>query len=157
WLSAHVSEAEISDWLNVVARLAHKAPSLKLSTDASKAPAFSTALITAVYGENRADILLNSADTDYMLSFHDGEQVPESNRADVAILLRDGALSLYADATLRPRENMTRARALHAIARILEARNLPTLQKGTSRPAGNGVMMVRSNKGKELPIVVSRL
>jgi stage II sporulation protein D len=51
---------------------------------------------------------------------------------------------------------MSRARALHAIVRVLESRNLLALQKGTSRPASGGVMMLRSNKGKDLPIVVSR-
>jgi stage II sporulation protein D len=74
----------------------------------------------------------------------------------VAMLLRDGALSLFADATLRPKEAMSRARALHAIARLLEGRGLLTLQKGTTRPAASGVLILRSNKGKDLPIVVNR-
>src|SRR5204863_1776212 len=88
-------------------------------------------------------------------SFRDGEEVPANNRADVAMLIRDGALSLFADATLHPREPISRARALHAIARVLESRNLLALQKGTSRPAQNGVMMLRSNKGKDMPITVN--
>ena len=99
---------------------------------------------------------MNSADADYLLGFRDGEQVPAPNRADVAMLLRDGALSLFADATLRPKEPMSRAAALHAMAKVLESRNLLALQKGTSRPAAGGVMMLRSNKGKDLPVVVSR-
>ena len=155
WLSSHVSESEVREWLVVVARLARNA-SFKAPDDATRPPAFSTALVAAVYGDGRADTLLNSADADYLLGFHDGEQVPAANRADVAMLLRDGALSLFADATLRPKETMSRARALHAIARVLESRNLLALQKGTSRPASGGVMMLRSNKGKDLPIVVSR-
>ncbi|HMG73394.1 MAG TPA: SpoIID/LytB domain-containing protein [Pyrinomonadaceae bacterium] len=155
WLSSHVSESEIREWLGVVARLARNA-SFKAPDDATRPPAFSTALVAAVYGDGRADTLLNSADADYLLGFHDGEQVPAANRADVAMLLRDRALSLFADATLRPKESMSRARTLHAIVRVLESRNLLALQKGTSRPASNGVMMVRSNKGKDLPIVVSR-
>jgi stage II sporulation protein D len=72
------------------------------------------------------------------------------------MLLRDGALFLFADATLRPKEVMSRARALHAISRVLESKNLLVLQKGTWRPASGGIMMLRSNKGKDLPIVVSR-
>jgi len=86
--------------------------------------------------------------------YRDGEEVP-ANRADVAMLLRDGALSLFADATLRPKEAMPRSHALHAIARLLEAKNLLAIQKGTSRPAASGIMMLRSNKGKDLPIAVS--
>jgi stage II sporulation protein D len=71
------------------------------------------------------------------------------------MLLRDGALSLFADATLRPKESMPRAHALHAIAHLLEAKNLLALQKGTSRPAASGTMILRSNKGKDLPIAVN--
>jgi stage II sporulation protein D len=155
WLSSHVSDSEVREWLSVTARLARNV-SFKPPEDAVKAPAFSTALVAAIYGEGRADTLLNSADADYLLAFHDGEQVPAANRADVAMLIRDGALSLFADATLRPKETMNRATALHAIAKVLESRNLIALQKGTSRPAANGIMMLRSNKGKDLPVVVNR-
>jgi stage II sporulation protein D len=155
WLSSHLSGSEAREWLAVAARLARN-PSFRAPEDAAKPPAFSTALIAATYGEARADTLLNSADADYLLGFHDGDQVPAANRADVAMLLRDGALSLFADATLRPNETMSRARALHAIARLLESRNLLALQKGTSRPASGGIMMLRSNKGKDMPIVVNR-
>src|SRR5581483_5492088 len=34
-------------------------------------------------------------------------------------------------------------------------KNLLALQKGTTRPAASGVMMLKSNKGKDLPIAVS--
>jgi stage II sporulation protein D len=155
WLSSHLSGSEVREWLNVVARLARNT-SFKVPDDATKTPAFSTALMAAVYGNGRADTLLNSADADYLLGFHDGDQIPTANRADVAMLVRDGALSLFADATLRPNETMSRARALHAIARLLESRNLLALQKGVSRPASGGIMMLRSNKGKDMPIVVNR-
>jgi stage II sporulation protein D len=155
WLAAHVSESEVNGWLNVAARLARNAL-FKAPEDADKAPAFSTGLVAAVYGAGRADTLLNSADADYLLGFRDGDQVPAPNRADVAMLLRDGALSLFADATLRPKETISRARALHALVRVLESRNLLSLQKGTSRPAAGGIMMLRSNKGRDLPVAVSR-
>lgn len=154
WLSSHVTESEARDWLNAAARLARMA-TFKAPDDAAKTPSFSTALIAAVYGDRRADTLLNSADADYLLSFRDGEEVPVANRADVAMLLRDGALSLFADATLRPKEAMPRSHALHAIAHLLESKNLLAVQKGTSRPAVSGIMMLRSNKGKDLPIAVS--
>jgi stage II sporulation protein D len=155
WFAAHVSESEVNGWLNVAARLARNA-SFKAPDAADKAPAFSTGLVAAVYGDGRADTLLNSADADYLLGFHDGDQVPTANRADVAMLIRDGALSLFSDATLRPKETMSRARAVHALVRVLESRNLLALQKGTSRPAAGGIMMLRSNKGKDLPVAVSK-
>src|SRR5207237_4786334 len=155
WLSAHVSESEAREWLNAAARLARNA-SFKAPEEITKPPKFSTALVAAVFGEGRADTLLNSADVDYLLSFRDHDEIPTSNRADVAMLLRDGALSLFADASLRPKETMSRARALHAISHLLEARNLLALQKGTTRPAAAGLMMLRSTKGKDQPVVVSR-
>jgi stage II sporulation protein D len=127
-----------------------------LPDQVTKPPVFSTALVAAMYGDARADTLLNNADADYLLSFRDGADVPSANRADVAMLVREGALSLFADATLRPKETLSRARVIHAMARMLESKNLLALQKGTSRPAASGIMMLRSNKGKDLPIVVSK-
>ncbi len=155
WLAAHVSEGEIREWLAAVSRLA-RTTTVALPDQVAKPPGFSTALVAALYGDKRADALLNSADADYLLSFRDGQDVPEANRADVAMLVREGALSLLADATLRPKESLSRARALHAMARMLDSKNSLGLQKGTSRPATNGIMMLRSNKGKDVPIAVSK-
>jgi stage II sporulation protein D len=154
WLSGHLSESEARDWLMTTARLAHVG-SFQAAEDITRSPAFSSALMAAVYPDHRADTLLNSADADYLLSFRDGEDVPVANRADVAMLLRDGALSLFADATLRPKEVMPRSHALHAIAHLLESKSLLALQKGTSRPAASGTMILRSNKGKDMPIAVN--
>jgi stage II sporulation protein D len=154
WLTSHMSESEAREWLTATARLARN-PAYAAPGDAAKVGAFSTALMAAVYADRRADTLLNSADTDYLLSFRDGEDVAAANRADVAMFLRDGALSLFADATLRPKEAMPRSHALHAIAHVLEAKNLLALQKGTSRPATSGTMILRSNKGKDMPIAVN--
>ncbi len=154
-LSAHVTESEAREWLGAAARLSRNVL-FKPPDDATKPAQFSTALATAVFGDARADTLLNRADVDYLLAFHDAEQVPEVNRADVAMLLRDRHLTLFADATLRPKETMSRSRVLHAIASLLEARSLLALQKGTARPAAGGIMMLRSNRGKDQPIVVNR-
>jgi stage II sporulation protein D len=59
------------------------------------------------------------------------------------------------DATLRPREPLSRARALHSIARILEARGLLQLQKGSSRPTSEDNLVLRSVKGKDVPVKIS--
>ncbi|HEY0005258.1 MAG TPA: hypothetical protein VGB17_10660, partial [Pyrinomonadaceae bacterium] len=59
------------------------------------------------------------------------------------------------DATLRPREPLSRARILRTIARTLEARNALQLQKATTRPATSGALILRSSKGQEQPLVVS--
>jgi stage II sporulation protein D len=154
WLSSPVSLAELRAWLAATARLARE-PAPALADDATRPPGFGTALAAAVYGESRADTLLDDADVEYLLSFRDAADVPQKNRADVALLLRDGFLMLYPDATLRPREALTRARALRSIARLLEARNLFQLQKGTTRPTTGGAFVLRSPKGRDQPLRVS--
>jgi len=155
WFSAPLLESEARAWLLAAGRLA-RTPPLTIPEEVTRLPAFSTALVAAVFGDQRADTLLNNADANYLLDFRDGEEVPAANRADVAMLLRDGALSLRADATMRPKETMSRARALHAVAHLLEARGLLTLQKGIARPAAAGVLILRSNKGRDMPLVVDR-
>ena len=81
------------------------------------------------FGESRASTLLNEADVSYFLAVRDANDIPPANRADVALLLREGYLSVLPDATLRPREPLSRGRALHSVVRILEARSLLQLQK----------------------------
>ncbi|MBA2702336.1 MAG: SpoIID/LytB domain-containing protein [Blastocatellia bacterium] len=154
WLDAEAPVSDVRSWLASVARLAHQtAPTV---TEAVNRPgAFATALSTAVYGESRADTLLNNADVEYFLAVRDATEIPQANRADVAQLLRDGYLSVFPDATVRPREPLSRGRALHSIARILEARSLLQLQKGISRPTAGDSLVLRSTKGKDLPVKVS--
>jgi len=154
WLDAEAPVSDIRSWLSSVARLAHQtAPTV--TEEVNRPPSFATALSTAVYGESRADTLLNNADVEYFLAVRDANEIPQANRADVAQFLRDGYLSILPDATLRPREPLARGRALHSIARILEARSLLQLQKGISRPTADDSLVLRSTKGKDLPVKVS--
>jgi stage II sporulation protein D len=154
WLAAPVSQAEVRNWLSMVARMTRQ-PLPVISDDVTRAPAFSTALLAALFGEARADTLLDDADVEYLLSFRDAGDVPERNRADVAWLVRDGFLTLFADATLRPREQMTRARVIQTIARTVEARGSFGLQKGTTRPTTGGALILRSQKNRDQPITVA--
>lgn len=154
WLKADASVAEVRSWLASVAKLTHQlAPTV--TEEVNRPPAFATALSTAAFGESRAATLLNDADVEYFLAIRDAADVPESNRADVAMLVRDGYLSVLPDATIRPREPLSRARALHSIARILEARGLLQLQKGNARPTTNDSLILRSTKGKDQAIKVA--
>ncbi|MDQ1728337.1 MAG: hypothetical protein QOD33_462 [Pyrinomonadaceae bacterium] len=154
WLDAEAPVVEVRSWLAAVAKLARQvAPTV--TEEVNRPPAFATALSTAVYGESRASTLLNDADVDYFLAMRDAADIPASNRADVAMLIRDGYLALLPDATLHPREPLTRARALHAVARVLEGRNLLQLQKGTARPTADDSLVLRSTKGKDLPVKVA--
>ena len=154
WLAADATPSEVRIWLAHVARLARQAAPIT-GDEVNRPPAFATALSAAVFGESRAGTLLNDADADYLLAVKDVADVPLQNRADLAMLVRDGYLSVYPDATLRPRAPMSRARVLHAIARLLEARNLLQLQKANARPTSDGQLILRSSKGKDLPIRVN--
>jgi len=154
WLVVPASVSEIRSWLASVALLAHQ-PVPQVIETANRPPAFATALDAAVFGDSHADTLLNSADVEYLLAIHDAAEVPAINRADVALLLRDGYLSVFPDATLRPRESMSRASVLHTISRVLEARNLFQLQKGTARPTADGNLVLRSTKGKDQAIRIA--
>jgi len=154
WLESEAPVSEVRSWLASVARLSRQmAPAV--TEEVNRPGPFATALSSAVYGESRADVLLNSADVEYFLAIRDAADVPINNRADVSVLVRDGYLSVYPDATLRPRQPLSRARALHAIARILEARALLQLQKGTARPGRAGELILRARRGKDQTIRVS--
>ena len=154
WLAGDATPSEVRIWLAHVARLARQSPPIT-ADDVNRPPAFATALSLAVFGESRAGSLLNNADADYLLAVRDVADVPLQNRADLAMLVRDGYLSAYPDATLRPRAPMSRARVLHAIARLLEARSLLQLQKANARPASDGQLILRSSKGKDQPLRVN--
>lgn len=154
WLSADATVSEVRNWLTNVARVARQAAPAA-GDDVNRPPAFASALALAVYGESRAGTLLNDADAGYLLAVKDAPDVPAPNRADLAMLLRDGHLSVYPDATLRPRIPLSRARVLHAIVRILEARNLLQLQKANARPTSDGQLILRSSKGKDQSIRVN--
>ncbi len=153
WLGAPASAAEVRNWLAAVARMTRQTVPA-VTDDVTRAPAFSTALAAAVFGEARADTLLDNADVEYLLSFRDADNIPAQNRADVAWLIRDGLLPLFPDATLRPREVMTRGRVVRAVASTLEARGFFGLQKGTTRPTTGGAMILRSQKNRDQPISV---
>ena len=154
WLSDSANFIEVHDWLVNVARLS-KQPVPLTGEDINHPSAFARALSMVVFGESRAGTLLNNADADYLLAVKDASEVAPESRADVAMLLRDGHLLIYPDATLRPHTPLSRARVLHAIAHLLEARNLLQLQRATARPTSEGQLILRSAKGKDQPIRVN--
>ncbi|MEP6921182.1 MAG: SpoIID/LytB domain-containing protein [bacterium] len=154
WLAGVVTPAEVRIWLGAVARATRQSLP-PLADDINRPAAFATALNAAIFGESRADTLFDNADVDYFLAVRDVADVPAINRADVALLVRDGYLSVFADATVRPRDPMSRGRVLHAISRLLEGRQLLQLQRGTARPTTGGSLVLRSTKGKDQPIRVS--
>jgi stage II sporulation protein D len=147
WLAAAVTSEELRVWLGRVAALTHQ-PAPLVTAEAERPGGFATALAAALDGESRGAVLLNSADVEYLLSFRDADEVPKQNRADAAAMLREGNLSLFPDGTLRPRQAISRARALHSIAHALEARGLLRLQKAVARPSAGGALTLRLGSGR---------
>ena len=143
--------------LELVSRLARRPPpAVAVTASTLRPPGFATALAHAIDGESRAAVLLDAATVDYLLAFRDADELPAPNRADVAMLLRDGHLTLYPDATLRPRQQLTRARALRLVAGLLEARGLLQLQKANARLSSvAGRLAVRGAKGPERTLEVA--
>ncbi len=154
WLEDHSEVDEVRSWLSSVAKLAKQvAPTV--TEDVHRPGGFATALSMATFGESRGNTLLNNADVEYLLAVRDAADVPQANRADVAYLLREGYLSVLPDVSLRAREPLSRGRALHSISRLLEARGLFQLQKGTARPTSEDNLVLRSTKGKDQPVKMS--
>jgi stage II sporulation protein D len=151
WLDAPATIEDVRALIETVARLAHRPiPSAEINADAVRPPGFTTALALAVDFESRGTILLDEATISYLLAFRDAADIPARNRADVALMLRDGHLQLYPDATLRPRQPLTRARAVHTVAHLLEAHDLFSLQRATARQnASSNTVMLRAGKSQE--------
>ncbi len=147
WLSSPASIEDVRALLGQVSVITRQ-PFLTIPHEATRPAGFAVALANALYGERRGDVLLNENDVQYLLSFKDANEIAEASRAEVALLLRDGHLSLFADATLRPRLPMSRARVIYAIAHALEARGYFQLRKATARPSLNGALTLRPNTGK---------
>jgi stage II sporulation protein D len=154
WLEDFIPDDDMRRLLAHAAALARQTPP-SVGPESTRPAGFATALLRALDGESRAAALLNSADVAYHLTFRDAADIPEPNRADAALLLRDGHLTLFPDGTLRPRQAMTRARALRALAHALEARAHLRLQKATTRPAADGALVLRLPKGKDQTLKVA--
>ena len=153
WLSTEVSVTEVRNWLANAARIARQTNPIT-GDDVNRPPAFATALSSAVLGDSRSSTLLDDADANYLLAVSDSQEIPTQNRADLAMLVRDGVLTVYPDATVRPRTPLSRARVLHAIVRLLESRNVLQLQKGTTRPSATQQLVLRSPKGKDQTVAI---
>jgi stage II sporulation protein D len=80
------------------------------------------------------------------LPIKDASEIPNQNRADVAMFLREGVLEIYPDASLKPKEPMPRWMAVHAIHRLMEKKNLFQLQKATINQTKDNRIMLRVGK-----------
>lgn len=146
WFESEPTQSEMSNWLNQIAsRLGKTFPNV--NKDSAKPLELARILAQMIYGDAYADTLLSDADINYQMSFDDAGDVPKERRADVAILLRDGFLTLNADMTLKPNKAYTRARMLRLIEQIYTKKKwLPALQSGIAMPTEDGKLIIKSGK-----------
>jgi len=143
WFDASPSEAEFKNWINQLAsRFGRPAPMFERNQ--LKGEEFSALLARLAYGEGRADTLLSESDVEYHLSFSDGGDVSRSRRADMAMLFRDGLLTVNADGNFHPQRVMNRRRIVRLIRNIYQRKSWgPQLKEGVARPAVDGKLVIR--------------
>ena len=141
------NESELRAWMSQVStRLGQTFPA-QINAETAKPANFAQVLATLIYGADYADTLLSASDVNYNLPLADADKIPANQRANVAILLRDGWLSLYPDATLRPDKSMSRARILNIILRLAEKKKwFAPLQTGTAKQSEQGRLVLQTGK-----------
>ena len=155
WFESEPTTSEMSNWLNQLAtRFGKTFPNV--NKDSAKPLELSRILAQMIYADAYADTLLSEADINYQLAFDDAAAVPKDRRADVAILLRDGFLTLNADMTLKPNKPFSRARMLRLIEQIYTKKKwLPILQNGIALPTEDGKLVIKSGKANRILTVRS--
>ena len=146
WFEESPNASEISNWLNQLAvKFGKTFPNV--NKDTARPLELARILTKFIYPDDYADTLLSESDINYHLSFDDAAEVPKANRADVAILLRDGFFTVYPDLTLKPQKPFSRAKMLRLIEQIYEKKKwTPALQSGTAQPSENGMLVIKSGR-----------
>ncbi|MGI8642283.1 MAG: SpoIID/LytB domain-containing protein [Pyrinomonadaceae bacterium] len=147
------TQSELSNWLNQLAvKFGKTFPNV--NKDSAKPLEIARILAALVYGDNYANTLLSEADVNYQLSFDDAAEIPQTRRADVAILLRDGYFNIYPDLTLKPNKPFSRAKMLRLIQQIYTKKKwMPNLQSGTAQPSEDGKLIIKNGKSSRQLIV----
>ncbi|MBX7169761.1 MAG: SpoIID/LytB domain-containing protein [Pyrinomonadaceae bacterium] len=149
WFQSSPTNAEITNWLNQLAGKFAK-PYSQIQNNSIKNIEFARILASMNYSPESNDTLLSEADIAYQLSFADADKIPTEQRANLAVLFRDGWLSLYSDATFRPDEKMSRSRLIRLIYSIYAKKKwLPAMQNGIAKTTVDGRLVLRSGKGEK--------
>jgi hypothetical protein len=139
-------QGELRNWMERTAELDGR-PAPRLPKDPARLSGFATVLASAIYGDGRANLLLTTADVDYLLAGLNIGPVTADVRANLALLLRDHLIELPAGS--ESRGSISRAFVIETLARAVTER-LPVVQKSnpaalvstlktdTARPAENG-------------------
>lgn len=153
WFEEVPAAGEISNWANNLASKFGK-PWPNVTRDTAKPLEFAQMLASLAYQAGDPDTLLSNSDIDYHLSFLDAASVPAGQRAELAMLLRDGLFKLRPDLMIHPGRPFTRAEMLRLIRQIYEKKKwMPLLQSATARPTVDGKLVMRVGK-TDKPIAI---
>jgi stage II sporulation protein D len=153
WFEDEPTQSELSNWLNQLAvRFGKTFPNV--NKDSAKPLELARILAQMIYGDAYADTLLSEADINYQLAFDDAAEIPKERRADVAILFRDGFLTLHPDLTLKPNRALSRARMLRLVEQIYTKKKwFPILQTAVTKPSVDGKLVVKTGKTEKQIVV----
>src|SRR5688500_174380 len=137
---------EISNWMNQLASRFGK-PFPNVTKETLKPLELARVLGSFIYTPGAPDTLLSDSDVNYHLSFDDAGEVPKERRAEIAMLMRDGYLTLHSDLTMKPQKYFRRADLLRLIRQIYEKKKwMPGLQSGITKASVDGKLVLRSGR-----------
>lgn len=141
WFEDQPTQLELNSWLGQLAGRFGK----PLLSPASAMPLdIARSMAAMALPANYADTMLTDSDVNYLLSFDDGSEIPKDRRAEIAMLIREGYITLNPDMTFQPRRPFARARLLSMIGQIMKAKKwMPEMTIGSARPSVNGQLVVR--------------
>ncbi len=153
WFNSPPNSTELASWTNQLASRFAKPFPLN-SNDLAKPVEFADFLAKMLYPEGSADTLLSESDIEYQLSFADADDIDKDKRANVAMLFRDGWLSLYPDFHFRSHHPMSRSHLIRLIYSIYAKKKwLPALQSGVTKNSVDGKLVLKSGKGEKQLVV----
>ena len=117
YLNRSAEPDEVHSWIEQTARLTQR-PKPGFG-DGTRLAEFARLVAISIYGEGRASTLLSPADVDYLLGGLRVQRLAREERADIALLLRDGILRVPADSELDGRAQITRGQAIETLARAI--------------------------------------
>jgi stage II sporulation protein D len=153
WFEEQPNQSELTNWMGQLA-LRFSKPTPLVTPDTAKPAQLAKILAGFMYADSYADTLLSESDINYQLSFLDAGEVPKDARANIALLLRDGWLSLYPDMTLQPNRSYSRAKLLRLILQIYDKKKwTPSLQTAVTQASVDGKLVLKSGKtSKQLTV-----
>lgn len=113
------------------------------------------ALVGVFYPTDYAAVMLSPADVDYLLDGTDAQSWPPEARAAIAVLIRDGVLSLPQEAPLSRSSALSRRYVLTALVRLAERAGLVRLQSGLARWFDKHGLRIRLENGATQTFLLS--